>query len=251
MKNYPVIQRDIKWMNQMQVWARMAKLRTIINKYTPEWYDTCNFEEWQFYDLIKYLHLSEENKNSVNYRASYEYNSWKPFYEYCRDWNTKSLYWWFKQFIARGIAKKKNSIEVYNGCEIHRIIDDIATETKEYVERQQSYKEREENHEKYLKQKIEKRDKDYNDYLKSDIRREKRKLVFEKEWWMCAMCWDSEWPRDCHHRKYDKFSKEDEIKDLYLLCRNCHDWHHKNPDKQSYYRILRDALNEPTETTVT
>jgi 5-methylcytosine-specific restriction endonuclease McrA len=254
-QSYPQIKWDIEWLNTHAIGSRFSSLRTILHSTLPDGYDTVQFSEDDLYYLITKLYYNEQRKNETmdEYpdNREYRYDKRQAFYFYTRSHERMTkFYKWFKQFLIKNFHKNKvYQVNVFEGINVHDIILPIEKETDERIERHKEYHKRHLDSALFEMQRMEKRENDYKEYLASPLRKEKRKLVIEKDWWRCVMCWTSEWPRECHHRKYDKFKKEDEIEDLFLLCKCCHDRHHKNPDKQSYYRMLRDALAELDETT--
>lgn len=68
----------------------------------------------------------------------------------------------------------------------------------------------------------------YDQYLQTDHRQRMKYNTKKKCWWRCVVC-NSKDKLDCHHRSYsNRWNEEEEIKDLFLLCRSCHILFHKN-----------------------
>ncbi len=65
----------------------------------------------------------------------------------------------------------------------------------------------------------------YHQYLNSDEWKIKRLEVINKKWCNCEKCW-SDKDIQIHHWTYRRLYKE-EIKDLFVLCNNCHYELHK------------------------
>ena len=252
-QSYPQIKWDIEWVNTHAIGSRFSSLRTILHSTLPDGYDTVQFTEADLNYLITQLYYHEQRKNETmdEYpdNREYRYDKRQAFYFYTRNEERMAkFYKWFKQFLIKSFYKNKvYQVNIFEEINTYEIIYPIEIETDEWIEKHKKYHKRYLDSALYEMQRIEKRENDYKEYLASPLWKEKRKQVFGKDGSLCVMCWTSEWPREVHHRKYDKFKKEDEINDLFLLCSCCHNRHHKNPDKQSYYRMLREATIEPTD----
>lgn len=65
----------------------------------------------------------------------------------------------------------------------------------------------------------------YQEYLKSDEWKNRVKKRMEIDHCVCQMCGSSGTmsnPLECHHLTYRNIGREDEYKDLVILCHNCH-----------------------------
>lgn len=61
----------------------------------------------------------------------------------------------------------------------------------------------------------------YQDYLQSDRWKEIRRMVFERFGRVCAKC-GSVNHLEVHHLRYPKILGEENLKDLVVMCQNCH-----------------------------
>ncbi len=68
-------------------------------------------------------------------------------------------------------------------------------------------------------------DKKYQDYLQSDEWKAKKEMVFSVFWKHCQRC-NSEKDIHVHHSTYKNIYNED-INDLYVLCKRCHEFLHE------------------------
>ncbi len=73
--------------------------------------------------------------------------------------------------------------------------------------------------------KIELRKVKYNAYIASPEWEIKRQEVFNKKWCSCEKCWSNK-SLQIHHWTYTRLYKE-KMKDLFVLCSNCHNELHK------------------------
>lgn len=72
---------------------------------------------------------------------------------------------------------------------------------------------------------------EYKSYLQSESWQIKREFALEKADHRCQICNNTK-RLDVHHRTYERFGNED-LSDLTVLCRNCHELYHKSKDKKA------------------
>jgi len=65
----------------------------------------------------------------------------------------------------------------------------------------------------------------HRQYLQSPIWKEKRKKAIEFYGTICARC--SRYGTDVHHKTYDRVGGDEQMEDLEVLCRECHEAHHR------------------------
>lgn len=66
----------------------------------------------------------------------------------------------------------------------------------------------------------------YNDYLKSDGWRILKRKALQRAEFRCQLCGKDGEEMHVHHRRYDNLQTDEEIKDLIVLCRTCHETYH-------------------------
>lgn len=92
-------------------------------------------------------------------------------------------------------------------------------------ERNQEQKEQPKQHEEQVG---ELRSMDYSEYLKTQHWQELRKKALKRARYRCSLCNEKNQILDVHHRSYEHRGQFwDELSDLIVLCRPCHDHHHE------------------------
>jgi len=65
----------------------------------------------------------------------------------------------------------------------------------------------------------------HRQYLKSPVWEEKRRQAIEFYGCICNRC--GNWGNDVHHKTYDRVGGSETMQDLEILCRGCHEAHHR------------------------
>lgn len=78
----------------------------------------------------------------------------------------------------------------------------------------------------------------YSEYLQTSEWQEKRKKALKYALYRCQMCNAAE-HLDVHHRTYERRGNED-IEDLTVLCRSCHDHFHKRTSNEKPQEHVHD-----------
>lgn len=84
--------------------------------------------------------------------------------------------------------------------------------------------------------------KNYQSYLISDVWRQKRERVIERDGHQCRYCM-ADAPLDVHHKSYRYIYKE-RIEDLLTLCRKCHKNLHRLIQENSFEHIQDKPLTD-------
>jgi hypothetical protein len=69
----------------------------------------------------------------------------------------------------------------------------------------------------------------YEEYLRTPEWRARRQESLRRARYRCQMCNSPEPPLEAHHRTYERLGEE-LPEDLFVLCKTCHQWHHRKPD---------------------
>lgn len=69
----------------------------------------------------------------------------------------------------------------------------------------------------------------YEEYLRTPEWRARRQEALKRAQYRCQLCNSPQPPLEAHHRTYERLGAE-APEDLFVLCKSCHQWHHRQPN---------------------